>query len=150
MHNTHWPTLSALMFINSPVKVLDPFKSTLPSSGSKTCWVQLPLGDTGCRKRVIRPVEQVKNKRIFDAEHLIWFIYPPSTCYFFHFPAWEGSTPTGSIVLVVMNELGNGAEQVIFCQVKLSCSLTFSDLVMLHSWILLPILARMNHKHKNT
>lgn len=52
---------------------------------------------------------------------------------------------TGSIVLVVMNKLWNGAEQVVFCQVKLSCFF-LSDLVMLYLWILLSTLARMSNK----
>lgn len=53
---------------------------------------------------------------------------------------WKGSTLTSSIVLVIMDELRNGAEQVPLCQVK--CGLLcfcLSDLVMLHSWILFPI-----------
>lgn len=49
-----------------------------------------------------------------------------------------------------MNKLWNGAEQVVFCQVKLSCSgFCLFDLVMLHAWILLPTVARTINKHKN-
>lgn len=53
---------------------------------------------------------------------------------------------TGSIVLVVMNKLWNGAEQVVFCQVKLLCFF-LSDLVMLYLWSLLSTLARMRKKN---
>lgn len=68
----------------------------------------------------------------------------PSSTFFLYFLLLqlhaETSTLTGSIVLVVMYELRNGAEQVLFCQVK--CGLPcfcLSDLIMDHPGILLPI-----------
>lgn len=70
--------------------------------------------------------------------------------FFFSSPCEKEGHLTGSIVLVVMNKLWNGVEQVTFCQVKLPCScFCLSDLVMLHFWILLPTLAKMINKHKN-
>lgn len=52
----------------------------------------------------------------------------------------KAGTLTCSIVLVVIYELRNGAKQVLLCQVKRSWArFGLSDLVMLHSRILLPV-----------
>lgn len=56
---------------------------------------------------------------------------------FFHVAA---SIRTGSVVLVVMDELGDGAEQVLLSQVESRLlGVSLPDLVMFHSWILLPV-----------
>lgn len=50
---------------------------------------------------------------------------------------------TGSVVLVVKDELRNGAEQVLLCQVERALArFCLPDLVMFHSWILFPVRPR--------